>query len=180
MHALYGYNLIGRNCVTELVSRLNEILPPHTTAAVSQSVLQAFSFIPFVGYELMQINADANRSYLIPSHRNRLLARSKTLEDPSWVALRESNTVSAMLYPNQTQTPSFLFFTEDAVWPRPLQGSLNAATGLAQAASGVFSLPWDNGKRLKLGAGAILVSLPELLFFNIRKGSYPEWTRPAP
>ncbi|QFY41903.1 hypothetical protein F6R98_04025 [Candidatus Methylospira mobilis] len=176
MHTLYRYHLIERNCVTELLSKLNEVQP----VTVSRSTLQAFSFIPFISYELMQSNAGANRNHLIPSHRNRLLARSKALEDPVWVALRESNTITATLYSNQTQPPAFLFFTEDALWPRPLQGSMNAATGLVQVTAGLFSLPWDNGERLKLGAGALLVSLPELFFFNIRKGSYPEWTQPVP
>jgi hypothetical protein len=181
LQAQYSYHLIGRNCVTELLSNLKEVLPvPHPGNTLYQSTLQAFSFIPFVSYELMHAGADENHGYLIPSHRNRLLARSKLIEDSSWVALRESNTLSATLYPNQTLIPAFLFFTEDEVWTRPLQGTLNAVTGFAQIGSGLVSLPWDGGEQMKLGASAVLVSLPELFFFNIRKGSYPEWTQPLP
>lgn len=182
LYALYGYNLILRNCVTELLLTLNEILPDNSpeTNAFKQIGLQPFAFIPFASYALIESSYDATKSHLLPSHRNRLLELAETTENPAWIALRESNTLSATLYQAQTQTPAFLFFTEDAIWPRPLQGYLNTALGLVQMGSGVLSLPWDNGETLKLGASGLLVSLPELFFFNIRKGTYPEWTQPIP
>jgi hypothetical protein len=34
-------------------------------------------------------------------------------------------------------------------------------------------LPFDDGENLHAGAVGLLMSVPELLFINIRKGSYP-------
>ncbi len=45
--------------------------------------------------------------------------------------------------------------------------------GLAQGMAGLLTLPWDGGENLRLGAKGALISLPELFFFNIRKGSFP-------
>ena len=43
---------------------------------------------------------------------------------------------------------------------------------VGQSVFGLLSWPFDTGKNLKLGTTGVLMSLPELLFFNIRKGSY--------
>jgi hypothetical protein len=53
-----------------------------------------------------------------------------------------------------------------------LFGVVNTAAGIGQSVYGFFSLPLDSGKNLKSGATGILMSLPELFFFNMRKGSY--------
>jgi len=41
-------------------------------------------------------------------------------------------------------------------------------------------LPVDHGNMLMVGLRGALFSLPELAFFNIRKGSFPEFNRRAP
>jgi len=49
---------------------------------------------------------------------------------------------------------------------------LNTAAGVGQSLFGLLSWPFDAGKNLKSGATGVLMSLPELVFFNMRKGSY--------
>jgi hypothetical protein len=56
---------------------------------------------------------------------------------------------------------------------RPIFGLFNTVAGMGQSVFGLVSWPYDSGKNLKAGATGILMSLPELLFFNMRKGSYP-------
>ena len=47
-----------------------------------------------------------------------------------------------------------------------------AATGLGATLVGVATLPFDRGKTLWAGLKGVMFSLPELVFFNIRKGSF--------
>ncbi|MGZ4955430.1 MAG: hypothetical protein ACXV8Q_09990, partial [Methylobacter sp.] len=55
---------------------------------------------------------------------------------------------------------------------RPVFGLVNAAAAIGQSVYGFLSWPLDSGDNLKSGATGILMSLPELFFFNMRKGSY--------
>ena len=66
----------------------------------------------------------------------------------------------------------FLFFTDDQVVPRPLFGAMNLLTGLGASAVGVAMLPVDGGETLWAGLRGALFSLPELVFHNIRKGTF--------
>jgi hypothetical protein len=68
----------------------------------------------------------------------------------------------------------FLFFTDDTVAARPVLGALNLVAGIGVAAAGLAMLPVDRGDLLKSGLRGVLFSLPELAFFNIRKGSFPD------
>jgi hypothetical protein len=49
-------------------------------------------------------------------------------------------------------------------------------TGLGVAAAGLAMLPLDGGTLLTAGLKGAFFSLPELAFFNIRKGSFPDAT----
>jgi hypothetical protein len=89
-----------------------------------------------------------------------------------WVFLRESNVVTSTLYRVQPQDSIFLFFTDDLVAPRPLFGAANLLTGLAASAVGLAMWPVDGGETLWAGLRGALFSLPELVFHNIRKGSF--------
>ena len=88
------------------------------------------------------------------------------------VALRESNTFSSTLYAYNPDDAFFVFFTDDSLVLRPVFGLFNTAAGMGQSVLGFLSWPFDAGKNLKSGATGVLMSLPELLFFNMRKGSY--------
>ncbi|MGZ8200517.1 MAG: hypothetical protein ACXWUC_06980, partial [Methylosarcina sp.] len=87
-------------------------------------------------------------------------------------ALKESNVLSSRLYRYNPDDALFVFFTDDNIPMRPLFGLFNTAAGIGQGVYGLFSWPLDSGKNLKSGATGILMSLPELIFFNMRKGSY--------
>src|SRR5262249_16346672 len=81
---------------------------------------------------------------------------------------------TSTLYRKAPDDSAFLFFTDDAVATRPVLGVLNVVAGLGVAAAGLAMLPIDHGDLLKSGLRGVLFSLPELGFFNIRKGSFPD------
>ena len=130
-------------------------------------------FIPFLSFRIMGETWRVSSTEVEPSYRLRELGQAKTLENPLWVGLRESNVFSSSLYRWHGGDPAFVFFTDDLLLARPLAGGFNVAAGLAQSLSGLLTLPWDGGKNLRLGVKGALISLPELFFFNIRKGSFP-------
>jgi hypothetical protein len=86
------------------------------------------------------------------------------------VHLREAGTLTSTIYRPNAHDPFFLFFTDDAVLPRPLYGLANLAAGLAQTALGVVQAPLDRGRTVRLGLRGAGSSLPELVFVNVRKG----------
>jgi hypothetical protein len=88
------------------------------------------------------------------------------------VFLRESNVVTSTLYRVEPRDSIFLFFTDDLVAPRPLFGAANLLTGLAASAVGLTMLPVDGGETFWAGLRGAMFSLPELVFQNIRKGSF--------
>jgi len=102
----------------------------------------------------------------------RQLAKMRRDENPVWVFLRESNVVTSTLYRVQPRDSIFLFFTDDLVVPRPLFGAVNLVTGLAASGVGLTMLPVDGGETLWAGLRGVIFSLPELVFQNIRKGSF--------
>ena len=55
---------------------------------------------------------------------------------------------------------------------RPVFGAVNLVTGVAASAVGLVTAPFDRGKRLRAGLRGAFFSLPELVFQNIRKGSF--------
>jgi hypothetical protein len=65
-----------------------------------------------------------------------------------------------------------MFFTDDNVIFRPVFGVFNAAAGIGQSVLGLLTWPFDTGKNVESGLTGILMSLPELFYFNIRKGTY--------
>jgi hypothetical protein len=99
---------------------------------------------------------------------------------PLLVYLRESNTVTSTLYRRNPDDSAFLFFTDDAGPVRPLLGAANLVTGLGFSAVGLFLVGVDGGDTLRAGLRGMLFSLPELVFFNIRKGSIPFAPRRQP
>ena len=63
------------------------------------------------------------------------------------------------------------FFTDDAVLPRPLLGSLNLLAASGATVAGVAALPFDRGALLGAALRGAVFSVPELAFVNIRNGS---------
>lgn len=174
----YDYELITRNCVTELHEAIHS---SYSGPAGIRSALGDFlepgarqGFIPFRFFELARSHYRIQSVRLLPSFRQRKLA---ALGASDWLArLRENNTLTARHYQPREGDSAFLLFTEDAGWARPVLGGVNLAYALGATTGGVVTAPFDRGSKLADGLRGILFSLPELAGWNIRKGSYDEMT----
>jgi hypothetical protein len=194
---LYGYNLVTRNCVTEIfrtieVALARDVLArdptldsPELGARVRAASAERFgghidpgaplNFIPAVSAASVRSTYALSGIDELPSYRKARLALMYGRENPVWVFLRESNTLTSTLYHRAPEDSAFLFFTDGAVPARPVLGALNIVAGIGVAAAGLAMLPVDHGNMLKAGLKGVLFSLPELAFFNIRKGSFPDF-----
>lgn len=185
----YRYNLLSRNCVTELFGTINEaLLKPYRSGAellglealtIKESVQRlggyvesSYNFIPFVAYQSVLDHYHVTESRDLDSYRGLELAKLDASRNDPITALRESNILSSRLYRYNPDDALFVFFTDDHVLLRPFFGLVNTGAGIGQSIYGMFSWPLDSGKNLQSGATGILMSLPELFFFNMRKGSY--------
>ena len=175
--AAYGYQLITRNCVTELARAVNSSFAGQDeTAALGGHLAPgaAQGFVPFRFFELVRQHYRVDRVEELPSYRNRQLQRLSR-DGADWsVFLREGNTLTATLYHHQEGDSAFLLFTEHGFLTRPLFGALNFAYATGAATAGLFSAPADQGALLGDGLHGMLFSLPELAFWTIRKGRFNE------
>jgi hypothetical protein len=195
LEQLYAYDLLRRNCVTELFAVINRALAqqvPMQTATLSVSVAEpaatvrreseqrlggfidpsdGLSFIPFVSADNVASSYTVIDNHEQKSYRTIRLTEMKRHEAPLTVALRESNTITSSIYRPGADDSKFLFFTDDTLLFRPLFGAFNLLVGLGESLTGIATLPTEGTDRLIAGARGILFSLPELFFVNIRKGS---------
>jgi len=171
IQSLYKYDLFTRNCVTEIFTGISKakINSKQLNNLLKLIDQDPASFIPFRSFS----NISATRTQQkLPSFRQQQLKKMCVQESSLQVYLRESNTISAQDYKfNNGDTP-FLFFTNEQTWLRPLFGAANLLTATSVGLYGGLSWPFDSGAALQKGSMGILMSLPELAFFNIRKGSY--------
>ncbi|RUM89742.1 MAG: hypothetical protein DSZ23_02860 [Thermodesulfatator sp.] len=176
LRRIYSYNLVTSNCVTELAREAETALGEGAMAeSVSRSITGPSDFIPFMFFRKWVSCMKPATVVFMPSLRKRRLAELYRHENPLVVYLREFNTMSSTVYrPNPADT-SFLLFTDDVLLPRPLFGAVNTVWGVFCTAAGVLVMPFDHGGQLRHGFWGIVYSLPELLFSNIRKGSF-SWT----
>jgi len=185
----HRYDLITHNCATELFRTLDQALTAPYRSRVTPADLHSFTvkaskkrlggyvetaynFIPFVSYQAVLKQYRVRESLDLASYRGLELARLKARHNSLITAARESNVLSSRLYQYNPDDALFVFFTDDLVLLRPLFGLVNTAAGIGQSVYGLLSWPFDSGKNLQSGATGILMSLPELFFFNMRKGSY--------
>jgi hypothetical protein len=193
---LYGYDLVRRNCVSEIFRTLEAGLAQQR-AGEDAAELRAFvreesrrrlggyiepvsslNFIPFVSSQRVRSRWSVSERVSLPSYRHHRLAEMAASE-PGWlVGLRESNVLTARSHSPAEGEGFFLFFTDGAVPARPLLGAINLGAGLLRSAVAVAELPFDEGRALRSGLTGVLYSLPELLFQNIRKG-YNEYVPPG-
>lgn len=173
---LYRYQLITRNCVSELFHTLNEAVGG--SASGSEAALGGYidghtdlAFVPFLSAAAVDREYRVSRRHTLPSWRELQIQEMKRHEPVWWVALRESNTLTARSYRAGHEDSWFVFFTDDALPLRPVFGSVNLLAGLTESLWGIAKLPFDGGTTLASGVQGSLASLPELFFWNIRKGS---------
>ena len=184
--ALYRYNLLTQNCVSEIFATIDAALgdtagtasDPDAVAAESRRRLGGvvrtgpnLNFIPVVSAGAVARTYTAVARRTRPSYRQLRLG-ALAAEEPWWrVALRESNTLTSTVYHPGPRDSAFLFFTDDAGPLRPVLGAANLLVALADGILGLATWPVDDGTRLRAGLRGALFSLPELTFVNLRKGS---------
>jgi hypothetical protein len=174
----YGYNLIVRNCATELIRSLNTSFPDRESGEVALGgwleADEGLVFIPFLFYKEATATYAVAKEQLLSARRLRNLEKLYREENDLWVWLRESNTFSSTLYEPRTKDTPFLFFTDDSFLLRPVLGVFNLGYATLHGVASVLTLPFFDGEeRLTQAGRGIFYSLPELAFGNIRKGSYP-------
>lgn len=195
---LYAYDLVRRNCVTEIFVTINSTMAQHSSggeqaldaaAVARQESLQrlggfvdpsqGLTFVPFLSAAEVDSCYGVISNQEQPSYRAGQLAEMKKRETPLLVFLRESNTLTSTIYHPAPDDSPFLFFTDDTILLRPLFGACNLLVGLGDSLLGLVTMPFAGPRRLQLGAKGMLFSLPELVFVNLRKGSmeYIEQTR---
>ena len=172
LEAQYVYNLISRNCVTEIFRTINQALGDETQKRLGARVDPDLNFIPFSAFAYVQTHYPLSNSMVLASFRTQALARQYETEFAPWVYLRESNVLTAELYHYNPDDAAFMFFTDDGFFLRPIYGAFNLLTGVGQSLLGLFEWPLDDGAALHNGTRGLMMSLPELAFVNIRKGSY--------
>jgi hypothetical protein len=175
LHARYRYGVFERNCVTELVRMLNASFEPDQVAGALGASLEpgaGLSFIPFVFYDEATDRLRVRELEEVPSHRERELARMATTESGLTWRLREATALTSTIYEPRLRDGRFLFFTDDVFWRRPLLGLANLGWALGNALPGLLAAPFDGAARLRAAGSGVWYSLPELAFFNIRKGTF--------
>ncbi len=175
--AEYGYNLLLRNCATELIRSLNTSFPDRQRGEAAlggwMEADDGLVFIPFLFYNGATSAFVVAEEQFLPARRLRNLEKLYAEGNDLRVWLRESNTFSSTLYERRTKDTPFLFFTDDAFLLRPVLGLFNLGYATLHGVASVFTLPFDGGEGLNQAGRGIFYSLPELTFGNIRKGSYP-------
>jgi hypothetical protein len=202
MERLYGYHVVTRNCATEIFRELERTFAgAAASAAESNSGVErsamafrareesvrrlggyvsstgGLAFVPALSARAVEEQYAVSDASEIPSYRRYRLASMRSQEDSAWVSLRESNTLTSTIYRRNPSDSAFLFFTDDRVALRPLLGAVNLAVGLGTSLAGVLALPADGGRMLRAGLKGALWSVPELVFQNVRKGSF-EYAEP--
>lgn len=168
-----GYNLVTKNCVTALLAQINVATSGQSEEMLGGKIDPELNFIPFQAFDSVQDTYKITKITELPAYRMQELAKLYDRDNNSLVYLRESNIFSSSLYKHNPDDSWFVFFTDDSVLLRPLFGAVNTAAATSQSVLGLLRWPFDGGRGIKIGARGVLASLPELVFFNIRKGSYP-------
>ncbi len=176
---IYSYHLISKNCTNELFRYLNIFYPDPDTrkerlgGTVSEKT-NSFSFVPAIAYHHVKSNYKTKDPKQFSSYR---LAKKKEANLGFFSNIKEDMTFFSSTYKKSSFDPSFVFFTDDTIALRPIYGLTNITWGIGNTGIGILYLPWDRGKRLKQAAEGVFFSLPEIFFFNIRKGFFPYVTR---
>ncbi|EMJ97538.1 hypothetical protein LEP1GSC192_3532 [Leptospira sp. B5-022] len=172
----YTFKLITKNCTSEIFDSLEFILNEKDYEKVLGKRIDPHSsltFIPFIAYDSITEKWNVKEETLELSHRKAALEKLYG-SNPKWKTyLKESNVFSSEIYQPNLDDHMFVFFTDDTILLRPIYGIVNLGWGIGNFALGIFTSPFDKGKRAKDGLQSAFFSLPELVFFNIRKGTFP-------
>lgn len=168
----FAYHLLTRNCVTEIFHTINQALGAETLQRLGAVIDEHLNIVPFTAFAMVKASYPVKHITVLPSHRQQQLAKQYEQEFPPLVYARESNIATASLYDYNPDDAWFVFFTDDALLLRPVFGAINSVAGVGQSLLGLVKSPFDEGQLLATGMRGLLMSLPELAFINMRKGSY--------
>ena len=173
---LYDYDLVLRNCATELVRALDESFdsPEATRQALGGRIAPGrdLSFVPIFFQANVETDLPTAETETLPAYRLRRLEELAGEGHPVWLRLREGNVFTSSVYRRPPEDGAFLLFTDDVLWPRPLYGVLNLTYAVLYSGAGLARLPFEGAEPLLRGARGLFFSLPELVFVNVRKGSF--------
>ena len=184
VESLHAYDLLRRNCVTELFRTMESAVARATPPGVQLedalgrrlggwvSLDGSLSFIPFLSAAAVDAHLAVAETAELPSYRLDRLARLEAEHGRLGTWLREGNTLTSTIYRRNPDDSFFVFFTDDTVALRPILGAVNLVAAAGASVVGLATLPLDHGARLRAGLRGALFSLPELAFVNIRKGSF--------
>ncbi len=173
---VYDYNLFGRNCVTELFetvySGFSSIEQVEHELGGYLEPGEQLSFVPFLAFAALQSSFSVASVEVLPSFRKRKV--SELYEKYGmWRLFKESNTMTSSVYLSWKKDSTFLFFTDDVFLFRPVFGTINLLYAAFSSLGGFVWFPVDDGELLNRSLRGMVFSLPELAFFNIRKGTFP-------
>ena len=163
-----------RNCVTELLASLEEALAGEAATAGFARARRRdpeapFAFVPVVAGRVVARQLAISGANRLPSVRERLMARDPV---PAWRRWRELGPLTSRTYRPHSADSPFLLFTTGSWATRPLAGAINLSASLVAGVGGLGALPFDRGRLLGRATQGVVMSVPELFFFNVRKGSY--------
>jgi hypothetical protein len=176
LRRLHRYGLFTQNCATAIFETLNHSFDDSVEISEQQlggyvASRNSLAFIPFVSALEVNERYRVIQRETVYSYRQLRLNEMKDREGAIRVALRESNTFTATSYRRSSDDSFFVFFTDETPLLRPLFGVVNLAAALGESVLGILVAPVDRGATLVRGLRGAFVSLPELAFANIRKGS---------
>jgi hypothetical protein len=177
---LYRYDLVRRNCVTEAFATIDAILGPDTATALGGGTATGGArIVPALANRAVRRDWRVVASETTPSYRRARVDALARTGNPLAVRLRESNVLTSTVYRPSRDDSTFLFFTDDVLLLRPLLGAANLGVGVGASLVGLARAPLDRGSALESGLRSVLWSLPELVFVNVRKGSFDHVSRHA-
>lgn len=159
----YAYDIVARNCVTEIEALLTDADPEFRLESL-------LAFAPFELARTVEASPIGGESHRLASHRQRQ-ARSRADGDRR-AALRESNTWTTTVYDGSVGDDPFFFFSDGSAWLRPPQGVVNFSYALGHATFGLITVPFDRGRLAFRGLRGAFYSVPEIVGISIRKGRY--------
>jgi hypothetical protein len=162
---LWSYDLLARNCATEIFRQIRNAAP----ALARRQGASWMEIVPALAGIAVDRSFRVESAERIPSLHER-----HTRGESLGAAVAESNTLTSRLYADWSSDDdsTFLFFARRPATLRPLFGAANLATGIIATAAGLPLAPFDGGRLITAGARGAAFSVPELLWINIRKGSF--------
>jgi hypothetical protein len=174
LHERYGYDLVTRNCVSEL---LGTVAAAGVDLGDRPDVQWPLDVVPFVSARVVDERWHVIERTTEPSFRTARLDELYRREPRLLTWLRETNVLTSTIYRRNDEDSFFVLFTDDVVATRPLFGAVNVAAGVGAGAVGLALAPFDGGRMLAAGVRGVVFSLPELAFVSLRKGSF-DWVPP--